>query len=58
MVNTFTEKGTYKGKPTLSIKKTSEDKYPFTFGEAKAKLILTHIKDIEAFVAECKKTTK
>jgi hypothetical protein len=50
---TFVEKGSYKGKPTLSIKKGADDRFPFSFGEMKARLLLAHIDDIKAFVAEC-----
>ena len=42
----------YKGFPMLKLVKGEKDKYPFAFGVAKAKLILAHIKDIEAFVRE------
>lgn len=41
--------GEYKGKPTLSLP-TGNEQYPFTFGVAKAKLILKHIEDIKKFV--------
>ena len=39
----------YKGHPTISLDAGS--KYPFTFGLAKAKLILAHLEEIKAFVA-------
>ena len=47
------EKGTYKGKPTISLKKDAEDRFAFTFGEEKARRILEHFEEIKAFVAEC-----
>lgn len=47
------EKGSYNGKPTISLKKDLNDRFAFTFGEEKARRILEHIKEIEAFVAEC-----
>lgn len=44
--------GEYKGRKTISLTGDSEasQKYPFTFGVAKAKLILKHIAEINAFV--------
>jgi hypothetical protein len=45
------ERGDYKGNPMLVIKQTDQDKFPFSFGLKKAKLILEHIVDIEEFVA-------
>lgn len=41
--------GEYKGKLTLSLP-TGNEKYPFTFGVAKAKLILKHLDDIKKFI--------
>ena len=40
----------YKGNPMLVIKSTPEDKFPFQFGVKKAKLILAHVAEIQAFV--------
>ena len=45
------EVGEYKGSKVLTLKKDQDDKFPFSFGLAKAKMIIAHIKDIEAFVA-------
>lgn len=42
--------GEFKGKPTLSILRKEGDKFPFTFGISKAKLIVEHIEDIKDFV--------
>lgn len=42
----------YKGNPMLTIRKDADDKYPFSFGVKKARLIIDHINDIQAFVAE------
>lgn len=42
--------GEYKGHVTISLSNSEEDAYPFTFGLAKAKLILEHIEDIKKFV--------
>jgi len=46
------ERSEFKGKPTLVIKRNEEDKYPFSFGMAKAKLILENIEEIKKFVAD------
>jgi len=51
-------KGSYKGKPTISLKRNEEEKYPFTFGVAKAKLILAHIDEIKIFVEDSTKEEK
>ena len=54
------ERGEYKGSATISIRKDTEelDKYPFTFGVAKAKLLLQALKQqpdfLEKFVEESK----
>lgn len=41
----------FKGNPLLVLSKGPEDRYPFSFGLTKAKLILDHIEDIKKFVA-------
>lgn len=46
------ERGEYKGKPLIIIKRNEEDKYPFSFGLSKARLILDNIEEIKKFVAE------
>jgi len=46
------ERGEYKGKPLLVIKRSEEDQYPFSFGVSKAKLILENIEEIKKFVEE------
>lgn len=46
------ERGEYKGKPLLIIKRNEEDKYPFSFGLSKARLILENIEAIKKFVEE------
>jgi len=46
------EKSEYKGKPIIVIKRDEEDKYPFSFGLSKAKLILENIEEIKKFVEE------
>jgi hypothetical protein len=46
------ERGEYKGKPLLVLKRNAEDKYPFSFGVSKARLILDNLEEIKKFVAE------
>jgi len=46
------ERSEFKGRPMLVIKKSEDDKYPFSFGLAKAKLILENLDEIKKFVAE------
>lgn len=43
------EFGEYNGKPTIILRRSADDKYPFQFGKAKAKLIVAHIEAIRAF---------
>jgi hypothetical protein len=40
----------YKEKPILVLKRTEEEKYPFSFGVAKAKSIIEAFDAIKAFV--------
>jgi hypothetical protein len=42
----------YKGRPIIAIKRNPEDRFPFSFGVSKARLILDHIEDIKKFVEE------
>ncbi len=46
------ERGEYKGKPLLILKRSEDDKYPFSFGMSKARLILENFEDIKKFVQE------
>jgi len=46
------ERGEYKGKPLLILKRNEDDKYPFSFGLSKAKLILENLEAIKQFVEE------
>lgn len=46
------ERSEFKGKAILVIKRTEDDKYPFSFGLSKAKLILENIDEIKKFVEE------
>ncbi len=49
------KKGEYQGKPVISLLRKEDDKFPFTFGLSKAKMILENIEEIKAFVAENEK---
>ncbi|MFA5113895.1 MAG: hypothetical protein WC529_06350 [Candidatus Margulisiibacteriota bacterium] len=49
------ERSEFKGKPTIVLKRSEDEKYPFSFGMAKAKMILDHLEDIKKFVAENEK---
>jgi hypothetical protein len=44
--------GEYKGNAVITLKRNEDDNYGFTFGLAKAKLILDHLDEIRAFYAE------
>ena len=46
------ERTEFKGRPLLVLKRDENDKYPFSFGVNKAKLILKYIEEIESFVEE------
>jgi len=46
------ERSEYKGKPLIVIKRSEDDKYPFSFGVSKAKLIIENIEEIKKFVEE------
>ncbi len=53
------EKTEFKGNTVLVMKRNENDKYPFSFGLSKAKLVLEAIEDIKKFVEECEsKETK
>ncbi|MFH0947401.1 MAG: hypothetical protein V1833_00155 [Elusimicrobiota bacterium] len=42
----------FKGNKVIVLKRDENDKYPFSFGTAKAKLIVQHIEDIKKFVVD------
>ena len=44
--------GEFKGNAVISLKRSEDDKYGFTFGLSKAKLLLEHIEDVKKFVEE------
>ena len=46
------ERGEYKGKPLIILRRNTEDKFPFSFGVSKARLILENIEEIKRFVEE------
>lgn len=46
----------YKGKPIIVFKRTPDDKFPFSFGINKARIILENIEEIKAFYEELKHT--
>lgn len=46
------ERSEYKGKPMLILKRSEDEKFPFSFGMTKAKMILESIDEIKKFVAE------
>lgn len=46
------ERSEFKGKPVLILKRDENDKYPFSFGLGKARLILENLEEIKKFLAE------
>ncbi len=44
--------GEFKGNPVINLKRSEDDRYGFSFGLSKAKLLLEHIEDVRKFVAE------
>ena len=46
------EFGDFKGRKVIKIKKGEEDTFPFTFGKAKAKLIVENFEAIKKFAEE------
>jgi len=51
------ERSEYKGKPILVLKRSEDEKFPFSFGLAKAKMILESLEEIRKFVAENEKSS-
>jgi len=49
------ERSEFKGKPVLIIRRDENDKYPFTFGMSKARLILENLEEIKRFVEDNEK---
>jgi len=46
------ERTEFKGNQILILKRSEEDKYPFSFGIGKAKLIVENIEEIKKFIEE------
>ena len=46
------ERSEYNGKPILVMRRSEDDKFPFSFGINKAKLIMENLEEIKKFVAE------
>ena len=46
------ERSEYKGRPMLVLKRSEDEKFPFSFGMAKAKMILENLEEIKKFVQE------
>jgi hypothetical protein len=46
------ERSTYQGNKMIVLKKHENDKYPFSFGLAKAKLVVEGIEEIKKFIQE------
>ena len=46
------ERSEYNGKPILVLRRSEDDKFPFSFGINKAKLIIENLEEIKKFVAE------
>ena len=49
------EKSEFKGKPIIVLKRNEEDKFPFSFGVSKARLILENLDEIKKFIEENEK---
>ena len=48
------ERSEYNGKPILVLRRDENDKFPFSFGLAKARMILDNYEEIKKFVAVLK----
>ncbi len=46
------EYGEYKGNRLIILKRTEDDKYPFSFGKGKARLIVENFEAIKKFAEE------
>ena len=46
------ERSEFKGKPVLIMRRSEDDKYPFTFGMSKARLIIENLEEIKRFVED------
>lgn len=46
------ERSEFRGKPVLVIRREENDKFPFSFGLTKARLILENLEEIKRFVED------
>ncbi|MFH1222401.1 MAG: hypothetical protein V1492_04935 [Candidatus Micrarchaeota archaeon] len=46
------EFGEYKGNKLIILRRDEDDKYPFSFGKTKAKLIVQNFEEIKKFAEE------
>jgi len=46
------EYGEYNGKKLIRLKRSEDDRFPFTFGKAKARLIVENFEAIKKFAEE------
>ena len=46
------ERTEFKGKPVITLKRSEDDQFPFSFGVSKAKLIVENFDEIKKFVEE------
>ena len=46
------ERSEYNGKPILVLRRDENDKFPFSFGLAKARMVLDNYEEIKKFVKE------
>ncbi len=46
------ERGEFRGKPILILKRDENEKFPFSFGLGKARLIIDNFEEIKKFVEE------
>lgn len=46
------EKSEFRGNPLIILKRDENDRFPFSFGLTKARLILENIEEIKKFVEE------
>ncbi len=46
------ERTEYKGQPVIILKRSESDRYPFSFGLSKARMIIEAIEEIKKFVEE------
>ena len=49
------ERSEYQGKPIIVLKRNENDRYPFSFGQSKAKLIIEYLDEIKKFIADTEK---